>query len=742
MSKITIVEGNSNDKDNVRVLMVKGERGYSAYDLYVQNGGTLTEEEWLDAFLNAENYYTKGEVKGLVINNLDSELTDQPLSAKQGKELNKAKATIYDTVALMKADTSLKVGMTVQTLGYYSVNDGGGCEYRIVSTEPSSMLGVIELDNDLYAVLNSNYVTPKMFGATDTENVDQSSFIQNCLNYCFDNNIEEVSLDGEYFVNTTISFQNKSNLKIKNGTLYVHEVNDVSNYNVLSFINCDNIIIDNIRVIEINPAERTYTLYVGGLYFEGSDDCLVSNCYLENTMAGIIFKNLCHRCIAENNTILNNYHLNHFTSSAIILYSSIECVIRNNNITGEYYDGTLSIYGASCQNNIVDGNIIKNISDDNFIYLSEGITIDGGAKRTTITNNYVYDEYYGIDNKNDSMDTLISNNTLIGNKISIADRPGEENKSTINCKIHGNEIIFRVDWDTSTIGTTLFDGFYYIGCMINEKNSADIKDNRISVFGNMNSLPVCAIKCSKGTTQSNVYVSQFDIIGNTIEFATGHGATTGNAGAGSVGIKLVDVKKGLITNNSLKVDTGASRYDMIVLAGAIENLLITSNLCYMTSRTNHYFINKDSSATITKCEISNNKIKDANQPNLENITNIVEKERFNIKAHQAPTLSLTANTWVTAVTMHVQYADAISLSVLAMAQSGGNRYIYGTYNINVSGTTVTPNSINESVNGLEIQFVNDDNNNNVALQVKAPRNMTLENLYIYDVCSGQALTLS
>ena len=76
MSKLTIVEGNSNDKDNVRAYMVKGEKGYSAYDLYVQHGGTLTEEEWLDAFLNAENYYNKYEVKGLVIDNLDSELTN------------------------------------------------------------------------------------------------------------------------------------------------------------------------------------------------------------------------------------------------------------------------------------------------------------------------------------------------------------------------------------------------------------------------------------------------------------------------------------------------------------------------------------------------------------------------------------------------------------------------------------------------------------------------------------------
>ena len=94
MSKITIIEPNSNDKDQTRNFMVKGERGYSAYDLYVQNGGTLTEEEWLDVFLNATNYYTKTEVYtslGAKVNtsdikdNLTSTDTNKPLSANQGK---------------------------------------------------------------------------------------------------------------------------------------------------------------------------------------------------------------------------------------------------------------------------------------------------------------------------------------------------------------------------------------------------------------------------------------------------------------------------------------------------------------------------------------------------------------------------------------------------------------------------------------------------------------------------------
>lgn len=107
MSKITIIEPNTNDKDQTRNYLVKGEKGYSAYELYVRNGGTMTEAQWLDAFLSAENYYSKSETDDLldakvntsdIKDNLTSTDTNKPLSAKQGKELK----GLIDT----KADSS------------------------------------------------------------------------------------------------------------------------------------------------------------------------------------------------------------------------------------------------------------------------------------------------------------------------------------------------------------------------------------------------------------------------------------------------------------------------------------------------------------------------------------------------------------------------------------------------------------------------------------------------------------
>jgi len=104
MSKITIIESNSNNKDQTRNYIIKGERGYSAYDIYVQNGGTLTEEEWVDAFLSADNYYSKSQTdikllakidKTEIVDNLTSTSISKPLSANQGKVLKELIDNVY-----------------------------------------------------------------------------------------------------------------------------------------------------------------------------------------------------------------------------------------------------------------------------------------------------------------------------------------------------------------------------------------------------------------------------------------------------------------------------------------------------------------------------------------------------------------------------------------------------------------------------------------------------------------------
>ena len=57
----------------------------------------------------------------------------------------------FNTVTEMKSNTTLNSGDIVKTIGYSSITDGGGAEYIVVDSEPSSYYE--ELQNDLYAKL-------------------------------------------------------------------------------------------------------------------------------------------------------------------------------------------------------------------------------------------------------------------------------------------------------------------------------------------------------------------------------------------------------------------------------------------------------------------------------------------------------------------------------------------------------------------------------------------------------------
>ncbi len=214
MSKMIIVEGNFNYKDNVRAIMVKGEKGYSAYDLYVKNGGTLTEEEWLDAFLNAENYYNKSE-------------TD--------KKLNK-KPYHYNTVADMKSDNSLKQGDMAVTLGYYSVNDGGNATYRIVNNTSTTDFQET-LGNGKYAslVIESGEVNVNQCGVIGDNETDVLNKLQS-INDFFENSTICIP-KGTYLISNTLYISNNNNLLMSEDAT----IKAIANMDYLLIYNKENI---------------------------------------------------------------------------------------------------------------------------------------------------------------------------------------------------------------------------------------------------------------------------------------------------------------------------------------------------------------------------------------------------------------------------------------------------------------------------------------------------------------------
>lgn len=72
---------------------------------------------------------------------------------------------VYATTRDMIADYSIFVsGMRIKTLGYYSINDGGGAEYLITDSEPSKYHIVLG-DGSLYALLITSNINVDQLGA-------------------------------------------------------------------------------------------------------------------------------------------------------------------------------------------------------------------------------------------------------------------------------------------------------------------------------------------------------------------------------------------------------------------------------------------------------------------------------------------------------------------------------------------------------------------------------------------------
>ena len=71
------------------VLGFKGERGYSNYEIYVKNGGTMTEQEWLEHFgVDLTGYAKTSEVNAIVGDLEELETTDKTDIVSAINELN------------------------------------------------------------------------------------------------------------------------------------------------------------------------------------------------------------------------------------------------------------------------------------------------------------------------------------------------------------------------------------------------------------------------------------------------------------------------------------------------------------------------------------------------------------------------------------------------------------------------------------------------------------------------------
>ena len=147
---------------------------------------------------------------------------------------------VFDTVADMKL-ADLKDGMTVQTLGYYEVNDGGGATYKITDTESQTDYQE-ELENGLYAtlIIENDTVNVNQFGAKGDGITDDTNSIKTAFEFNKNDNLKIIfNKNKTYLVGGIIYLYSNKEIDLNNSILkaksYLRFYNNVDSLSLTGY---------------------------------------------------------------------------------------------------------------------------------------------------------------------------------------------------------------------------------------------------------------------------------------------------------------------------------------------------------------------------------------------------------------------------------------------------------------------------------------------------------------------------
>ena len=175
-----------------------------------QNEVVEATEDLLEAFSALQSYvatyFENLDVQEEINNKLDEMAEDGTLQEIITEYIQANVAWTFDTVADMKLATNLVAGSYAKTLGFHTINDGGGALYYITDSGTANEMDIIAIDT-LYAVLvKPSIITPEIYGAYGDGVHDDSDSIQEC----FTKN-SKIQMDKTYLISKQLSF---------NGSIY------------------------------------------------------------------------------------------------------------------------------------------------------------------------------------------------------------------------------------------------------------------------------------------------------------------------------------------------------------------------------------------------------------------------------------------------------------------------------------------------------------------------------------------
>lgn len=351
--------------------------------------------------------------------------------------------------------------------------------------------------------LSSKSLNPIDFGADPTGKVNSTPAILKCLEEARKTKFRRtiVFTTGNYLIKPSgkdekignygilIDGMNRLEIKAEQGVRLFNAISK-SEEGLVSFFyikNSSNLRLTGFVFKNLFGSEdmKSRKLYNGAAYnLKNSRDIYIDNNRFINTYYGVCsFKS--SDLLIENNLFINKSYTNKINrpQSAILLYSTKNAKVLNNQIYGALGDGDLSIFGTGSDNSLIQGNFLygyeygdplKNVS-----VLAQGITLDQGPKNNVIKGNYVYGYFYGIDIKAETYNNEIVGNTVEHSKVGIVERRGEAPHVyfSSNNEVSDNVILLNND---SLSNTYKFWGkFEQIGLAAENRSNLNWNENII-----------------------------------------------------------------------------------------------------------------------------------------------------------------------------------------------------------------------------------------------------------------------
>lgn len=149
------------------------------------NNNAEVSQELQELFTTLYNfvhdYFDNLDVQEEINNKLDAMAEDGTLQEIITTYIQSNVAWTFDTVADMKSATNLIDGSYAQTLGFYSIDDGGAGLYHITDTGTANEMDVIAV-GDLYAnLISGKEIRPEQMGAYGDGTHDDTTAIQACI---------------------------------------------------------------------------------------------------------------------------------------------------------------------------------------------------------------------------------------------------------------------------------------------------------------------------------------------------------------------------------------------------------------------------------------------------------------------------------------------------------------------------------------------------------------------------------